>query len=96
MVEGESDFQTLWYHGIPAIGLPGAQTWKEEWAVHLKDIPKIFVVIEPDGGGKAVMESLSESSMRDKVYLIHMGKYKDPSNLYVSDPENFKKKWEEK
>src|SRR5262249_27654057 len=24
LVEGESDCHTLWYHGIPALGLPGA------------------------------------------------------------------------
>jgi hypothetical protein len=30
LVEGESDAQTLWYHGIPAFGIPGANNWKEE------------------------------------------------------------------
>jgi hypothetical protein len=28
LVEGESDAQTLWHHGIPALGIPGADTWK--------------------------------------------------------------------
>ena len=30
LVEGESDTQTLWFHKFPALGLPGAGTWKEE------------------------------------------------------------------
>ena len=28
--EGESDCHTLWQHGIPAVGLPGAGNWREE------------------------------------------------------------------
>jgi putative DNA primase/helicase len=28
LVEGESDAQTLWYHGIVALGIPGANNWK--------------------------------------------------------------------
>jgi len=37
LVEGESDAQTLWYHGLPALGLPGASTWRAEWADYLQD-----------------------------------------------------------
>ena len=29
LVEGESDAQTLWHRGYPAIGLPGANQWRE-------------------------------------------------------------------
>ncbi|GAH15238.1 unnamed protein product, partial [marine sediment metagenome] len=28
LVEGESDCWTAWYHGIPALGLPGKTHWK--------------------------------------------------------------------
>src|SRR5262249_38181849 len=30
LVEGESCAHTLWHHGIPAVGLPGAGGWREE------------------------------------------------------------------
>ena len=30
LVEGESDVHTLWHYGIPAIGLPGATSWRED------------------------------------------------------------------
>ena len=30
LVEGESDAQTLWHHGLPALGLPGASTWRAQ------------------------------------------------------------------
>jgi hypothetical protein len=51
LVEGESDTQTLWYHGFPALGLPGAGNWNEERdAPIVADVPIIYVVIEPDEG----------------------------------------------
>jgi hypothetical protein len=40
LVEGESDCHTLWYHDVPAIGLPGAGTWNEaREADHLDGTP---------------------------------------------------------
>jgi len=36
LVEGESDCHTLWQHGVPALGVPGAGVWREEWATYLE------------------------------------------------------------
>jgi hypothetical protein len=36
LVEGETDCWTAWVHDLPAMGLPGASTWKPEWAEHFK------------------------------------------------------------
>jgi hypothetical protein len=63
LVEGESDTQTLWFHGIPALGIPGVETWKERWAEHLEGIERIYVVIEPDEGGHTLKEKLLASSI---------------------------------
>jgi hypothetical protein len=38
LVEGESDCHTLWRHRFPALGLPGAATWKEDWSVHFDGV----------------------------------------------------------
>ncbi|PWH18805.1 MAG: hypothetical protein DDG58_06040 [Ardenticatenia bacterium] len=51
LVEGESDAQTLWYHGIPALGIPGATTWQAGWAAHLEGLI-VYVWQEPDAGGR--------------------------------------------
>ena len=48
LTEGESDCHTLWNYGIPAVGLPGANSYREAWASHFNDIATIDVVIEPD------------------------------------------------
>jgi putative DNA primase/helicase len=58
LVEGESDVQTAWYRGLPAVGVPGADSWRDEWALHLEGIPKIFVMVEPDQGGQNLWRTL--------------------------------------
>jgi hypothetical protein len=58
LVEGESDVHTLWHHGIPAIGLPGATSWREDRDAEWFDgIETIYVVIEPDKGGHVCKHS---------------------------------------
>jgi hypothetical protein len=59
LVEGESDTHTAWYRGLPAIGVPGVDNWKDDWAEHLNGISKIFVMVEPDKAGKKLWENLT-------------------------------------
>jgi hypothetical protein len=93
LVEGESDCHTLWHHGIPAVGIPGATSWREERdAHHFQGIETIYVLVEPDRGGKAVKEWLSRSSIRPFVQLLELP-VKDPSALHLQDPDGFKKAW---
>ena len=89
LVEGESDCHTLWHHGIPALGIPGAGTWKDRWAEHLEGIEKIYVVIEPDDGGRSLKEKLLASSMRDRPHLVDLGEFEDVSGLYLAERETF-------
>jgi hypothetical protein len=58
LVEGESDCHVAWYRGLPAIGVPGVDNWRDGWAPHLDGISKIFVVVEPDHAGKKLWQSL--------------------------------------
>jgi hypothetical protein len=58
VVEGESDCHTAWYRGLPAVGVPGVDNWKDKWAEHLNGISKLFVVVEPDEAGKKLWRSL--------------------------------------
>jgi hypothetical protein len=90
LVEGESDAQTLWYHRIPALGIPGVDTWKPAWAEQLEEVEKIFAVIEPDQGGNTLREKLGASDIRDRLYLVDLNEHKDASGLYLSDRETFK------
>ena len=94
LVEGESDAHTLWQHGIPALGLPGAGTWREERdAPQLASVKIIYIVVEPDHGGAAVEAWLAKSAIRDRARLVALADQKDPSGLHCADPEQFKERW---
>jgi hypothetical protein len=94
LVEGESDCHTLWHHGIPALGLPGASNWREERdAPHLEGIETIYVVIEPDRGGETVRKWLACSTIRHRVRVLSLPT-KDPSALHIEDPKKFKERWQ--
>ncbi len=90
LVEGESDCHTLWHHGIEALGIPGASGWKGEWTPYLEGVPKVYVVVEPDEGGATLWERLAASSLREKLHRVDLGEVKDPSELHLQDPAQFK------
>jgi len=91
LVEGESDCHTLWLHNFPALGLPGAGNWSEERdAPLLADLATIFVVVEPDRGGDAVMKWLRRSAIAQRAKLVRLQGAKDASALYLADPDRFR------
>ena len=94
LVEGESDCHTLWYHGIPALGLPGAGAWTEARdAPHFAGINTIYVVVEPDQGGEGLQRWLARSAIQDRAYLVSLSPFKDPSALHCDDSQAFRERW---
>jgi hypothetical protein len=93
LVEGESDAQTLWFNNVPALGLPGAATWDETWSQYFDGFERIYIVIEPDKGGEAVLKWLGNSKIRNRARLITMSGVKDPSELYLRSQANFIRAW---
>jgi hypothetical protein len=92
LVEGESDVHTLWHHGIPAIGLPGATNWREDRDAHYFDgIETIYIVIEADKGGQSVRKWLAQSAIRSRAKLLLQLPAKDPSAMHVADSAGFKR-----
>lgn len=89
LVEGESDTQTLWYLGIPAIGIAGASMFKDSQTMGLQDL-KLYIHREPDGGGdtfyRKLTHALAETGFSGEVYVWScqsLGK-KDPSDVYLA------------
>jgi restriction endonuclease S subunit len=92
LVEGESDAQTLWHHGLAALGVPGAGTWRGEWTEHLEGVEKVYAVVEPDGGGEAFWQRLAASALREKLYRVELDGAGDVSELHLQDPDAFPKR----
>ncbi len=89
LIEGESDCQTLWFHGEPGAGIPGANGWKQEWASDLEGIERLYFVVE-DEAGQACWEKLAATpEIRDRLYRVELEGAKDVSELHKQDPEGF-------
>jgi hypothetical protein len=95
LVEGESDCHTLWYHDIPALGVPGATNWRNEWSALLHGIEKVYAVVEPDQGGEALWERLAASELKERLHRVKLEDVKDASELHLESPEEFPRRFEE-
>ena len=87
LVEGESDCHTLWQEGFPAVGLPGAGNWNEERdASNLRRHRRQS--LSSSNPTKAAKRSkwLAKSKIRDRVKLVRLSGFKDPSALYLDNP----------
>ncbi|MDE7243555.1 MAG: hypothetical protein K2O18_06210, partial [Oscillospiraceae bacterium] len=88
LVEGESDAQTLWYLGFPAIGVPGASNFKPEQTEMLQGLT-LYIHQEPDQGGKTFVEKTLRGLQRGgfqgkaKLWSCKDLGTKDPSDLYI-------------
>jgi hypothetical protein len=59
VVEGETDVAAATFLGIPAVGVPGVNTWKSAWAGSIAgENPVLWV--EPDQGGESLAAAMAE------------------------------------
>jgi hypothetical protein len=93
IVEGESDTLTCQYHGVLALGIPGAKAWKIEWANLVVGRP-VYVFREPGQAGGHFAAEVTASIPEAKVIDPPTG-IKDVSDLHVDDPSRFHARLEE-
>jgi hypothetical protein len=97
LVEGESDCWTLWHHGLPALGIPGAECTKTLQLGHIAQLKTTYVVQENDAGGETFLDRvrhrLAALGWTGEVRRVYLGQYKDPSALHVADPRQFPERW---
>lgn len=95
--EGESDAWTCWYHGVPYLGVPGANMRKCLTGIDLTSVPKIYILHEPDqvtrllSDGESFYKSthsaLRANGYKGEIFYIDFKKateYKDPSDLHIA------------
>lgn len=82
LVEGESDCHTLWSCGIPALGLPGADSWTPDWAELLQGLT-LYAWKEPDEGGSRFVRSIGQCLPELRVIAPPAGR-KDASQCHVA------------
>lgn len=90
LCEGETDALTLWQHGYTALALPGASMWREEWLDLIPESARVFVIIEPDQGGRTVEAAIEKSALRHRAAFIRMPeRTKDPNALHMASDAGF-------
>jgi putative DNA primase/helicase len=96
LVEGESDSWTAWFHGLPALGIPGAAMSNKLMEEHLIGISVLYILREPDKGGQTFVtgfkERLNEIRWRGdaRVFRLPQG-VKDLNDLHCHDAASFLK-----
>jgi len=91
LVESEAECHTLWYHDVPALGIPGPGAWREERdAPHLEGISRIYLVVEPGQDCDLVKHWLARSQIRERAHVVDLTPFKGLGALHCADPDGFK------
>lgn len=98
ITEGETDTITLIQAGFNAIGIPGANSFKEEYVRYLETFATIMVVLDSDTAGdnllKSIIGYLKEGAVR--LFFIPMpAGIKDVNTFHCSTCHKDIKKFEE-
>src|SRR5262249_25958779 len=100
LVEGESDCWALWRHGMPALGIPGANAGKTLEREHMQGVFRVSVRREPDNGAASFLEGirrrLGKLSFAGQAFELRMPEgAKGPADLHARDAGQFKALMEE-
>lgn len=93
LCEGASDVQVCWFNQVPALGIPGASTFRSEWASLLLPFTLIATIQEPGEAGeklvKSICDALKGASYQGQVKAVSLSE-KDPRDLWLKCGERFK------
>jgi putative DNA primase/helicase len=100
LVEGESDCWALWYHGLPALGIPGSNSARTLTPDCLEGVETVYVHQEPDHAGEAFLKGVAtrviQVGYRGRVFVWRCpAGVKDSADLHVREPEWFMARVEE-
>lgn len=78
--EGEIDAITAHLCGIPSIGVPGVQNWKDHYFRLLRGYKKIWMFADGDSYGEGLAKKIADR-MGDKVSVIKMPDKEDVNSM---------------
>ncbi len=97
LCEGVSDTWTLWHADLPALGIPNATTWREEWWRKVEGFERIVLIPDADDAGAGLAQKLAETCpdhLQERVYVLHLPEgVKDANELWQqvdADPARFR------
>jgi hypothetical protein len=97
LTEGTTDCWTMWHAGLPAIGIPSATNWREEWWRELDGFPQLVLIPDTDKAGAELAQKLANTcpeQFRERVYVLRLPDgVKDVNELWQrenAEPERFR------
>lgn len=83
LVEGDTDYATLTQVNLPSLGIPGANTFKPEWAEYVRRFKSIVIWQEPGKGGQTFVDTIVKHTGHERVKIIAPpGGVKDPTEFH--------------
>ena len=95
ITEGESDTQTLAFHGVSVLGISGANGWKPEFTEYqqVKNARKILLVPDRDNAGNEFVRKVARDIPNEKLSVVPLPT-KDVSELHLEHPIDFDVEWQ--
>ncbi|MFK4187286.1 toprim domain-containing protein [Streptomyces sparsogenes] len=80
VTEGELDAATLSMAGLPAVGVPGVETWQKHFSKCLDDFDVIYTFADGDKAGRAFARFLAREA---KARPVRLPDGEDVNSLYM-------------
>lgn len=81
VTEGEIDALTWQQIGVPAIGVPGAENWKDHWVNVFEDFSRVYLAEDGDDAGKDLWIAMSENLTN--VIRMKMPDGEDSNSMFL-------------
>ena len=92
LCEGCTDTWTMWSADYPALGIPGARSWKSDWWDEVKEFQRIVLVADTDSAGAELAEELAKTcpfELSQRVYVLRLPDgVKDVNELWIRENAN--------
>lgn len=87
LTEGEFDAMILDQCGFPSVGIPGANSFKPEWAYLFAYCDQVTVVFDPDEAGQEAAAKVTRilGPYVTKLRMVRLPQGKDVTDLYLED-----------
>lgn len=87
VTEGEIDALIWQQIGVPAVGIPGAENWKEHWVNVFEDFSRVHLAEDGDKAGKDLWISMSENLIN--VIRMKMPDGEDSNSMYLKAGKDY-------
>jgi hypothetical protein len=92
LCEGTSDTWTLWHADLPALGIPSATYWREEWWREVEGFERIVLIPDNDEAGEKLAREIAKTCpdhLRERVQVLRLPDgIKDANELWQREGAN--------